>query len=227
VCFFVGNGMVSSKRRMLLKTTVRSITMILTSETSIEITKEELKKLPRDYFQGEVVLVETTKDAVKAAAILAHEGVIGVDTETKPSFKKGQRNTACLLQLASKDICFLFRIHKFSLPQEILDIFSDETIIKSGVAVFDDFKELQKIYKFTPRSVVDLNILAPKYGFKSIGAQKLTGILLGFYLSKKQQVSNWEAVSLSDGQKRYAASDAWIGREIYLKMIQMDRIQKN
>ncbi len=201
--------------------------MVLTAETGIEITKEELKKLPRDYFQGEVILVETAEDAISAAAILCNEGVIGVDTETKPSFKKGQRNTACLLQLATREISFLLRIHKFEIPQEILDIFSDEKIIKSGVAVFDDFKELQRSYSFSPKSVVDLNLLAPKYGFKSIGAQKLTGILLGFYLSKRQQVSNWEAESLSEGQKRYAASDAWVGREIYLELVKMERIQKN
>ncbi len=201
--------------------------MVVTSETGIQISKEELKKLPRDYFQGEVVMVETVEDAITAAAILSEEGVIGVDTETKPSFKKGQRNTACLLQLATRDISFLLRIHKFKLPQEILDLFDNEKIIKSGVAVVDDFKELQRSYKFTPRSVVDLNLLAPEYGFKSIGAQKLTGILLGFYLSKKQQVSNWEAENLSEGQKRYAASDAWVGREIYLKLVQLDRIHNN
>ncbi len=201
--------------------------MIITAESGIEISKEELKKLPRDFFKGEVVLIETTEDAIAAAAILSVEGVIGVDTETKPSFKKGQRNTACLLQLATKDISFLLRIHKFKLPQEILDLFNDEKIIKSGVAVIDDFKELQRSYSFTPRSIVDLNLLAPKYGFKSIGAQKLTGILLGFYLSKRQQVSNWEAESLSEGQMRYAASDAWVGREIYLKLVQMDRVQRN
>lgn len=201
--------------------------MIETSKTGIEISKEQLRELPKDHFQGKIVLVESAKDAIKAALELKKEKVIGFDTETKPTFKKGQRNSACLLQLASKDVTYLLRIHKFRIPQEILDLFEDSEIVKSGVAVFDDVKELRKFYNFKPRGVVDLNELAPKYGFKSIGAQKLTGLLLGFYLSKRQQVSNWEAETLSDGQKRYAASDAWVGRQIYLELIKMDLLLSN
>ena len=183
------------------------------------IAKEEINLLELDKYNGETILVNTDAELEKACTEIEKCTIIGIDTETKPSFKKGQMNTVALLQIATDKKAYIVRLKKVKMSQRLADIFANEAIKKIGIAIFDDLKDLKKIIPFTDKSVVDLNLLAPKLGFESIGAKKLSALVLGIRISKRQQVSNWELEKLSQAQIDYAATDAWICREIYLKLV--------
>ena len=183
------------------------------------ITKEDINLLELDKYNGETILVNSDAELEKACAEIEKCTIIGIDTETKPSFKKGQMNTVALLQIATDKKAYIVRLKKVKMSQRLADIFANEAIKKIGIAIFDDLKDLKKIIPFTDKSVVDLNLLAPKLGFESIGAKKLSALVLGIRISKRQQVSNWELEKLSQAQIDYAATDAWICREIYLKLV--------
>ena len=146
------------------------------------------------------------------------EEVLGFDTETRPSFKKGKQNRISLLQLSTGFHAFLFRIAALGLPDDLLKLFEDPGIIKVGVAVHDDIIDLQKVQPFTPENFLDLQKYVDAFGIKSKGLNKLAGIVLGFRISKAQQVSNWEAEPLTQAQKKYAATDAWVCYRIYREL---------
>jgi ribonuclease D len=183
------------------------------------ITKEEINNFELDKYSGKIVMVDTTTALVKACKEIAECNLIGIDTETKPSFKKGQMNQVALLQIATDKKAYIIRLKMVEMIDELSAIFSNKDIIKVGIAVRDDLKDLKKIKPFNELSVIDLNVLAPQLGFESIGAKKLSALVLGIRISKRQQVSNWEAVDLTKAQIDYAATDAWICREIYLKLV--------
>ena len=183
------------------------------------ISKEDINLLDLDKYNGEIILVDTKEALEQACNEIEQCAIIGIDTETKPSFKKGVMNTVALLQIATDKKAYIIRLKKVAMSQQLADIFSNESIKKIGIAVFDDIKDLKKLKPFTDKAVVDLNLLAPKLGFESIGAKKLSALVLGIRISKRQQVSNWEAQNLTQAQIDYAATDAWICREIYLKLV--------
>jgi len=183
------------------------------------IAKEDINLLELDKYNGETILVDTDAELEKACSEIEKCAIIGIDTETKPSFRKGQMNTVALLQISTDKKAYIVRLKKVKMSKRLADIFTNEAIKKIGIAIFDDLKDLKKIIPFTDKSVVDLNLLAPKLGFESIGAKKLSALVLGIRISKRQQVSNWELEQLSQAQIDYAATDAWICREIYLKLV--------
>jgi ribonuclease D len=183
------------------------------------ITKDDINLLDLGKFNGEITLVDTDEALEKACSEIAQCAIIGIDTETKPSFKKGIINTVALLQIATDKKAYIIRLKKVSMTGQLAGIFANKEIKKIGIAVFDDLKDLKKLHPFKDASVVDLNLLAPKLGFESIGAKKLSALVLGIRISKRQQVSNWELENLSQAQIDYAATDAWICREIYLKLV--------
>ncbi len=179
------------------------------------ITKEELIELPLRQFTGDIVLVETPGMARIAAGYLRDFPVIGFDTETKPSFKKGDNHQVALLQLSTSERAFLIRVQKVGIPDEIRNLLADPLVIKSGVAIRDDLKGLQKIRNFKPAGFVELQESARLAGITDFSLKKLCAILLGFRISKSQQLSNWEADHLTDQQLVYAATDAWASLKIY------------
>jgi len=184
------------------------------------ITKDEIKELPIERFQGEIVLIDEEQDAQAAFDEIGKEKIIGIDTETKPAFKKGVFHKTALIQIATTKKVFLFRLNKIGFPIALAQLLSDPQIEKIGIAVIQDMKELkQQFMKFESKGVVDLNILCKTMGFENIGAKNLSALVLGHNISKRQQTSNWETPTLSDAQKYYAATDAWICREIYLKLM--------
>jgi|TARA_B110000908_G_scaffold172549_1_gene240686 ribonuclease D len=183
------------------------------------ITKDDINLLDLGKFNGEITLVDTDEALEKACSEIAQCAIIGIDTETKPSFKKGIINTVALLQIATDKKAYIIRLKKVTMTGQLAGIFANKEIKKIGIAVFDDLKDLKKLHPFKDESVVDLNLLAPKLGFESIGAKKLSALVLGIRISKRQQVSNWELENLSQAQIDYAATDAWICREIYLKLV--------
>jgi ribonuclease D len=182
------------------------------------ITKEEINALELGKYSGDIVLVDTNEELIRACEEIRACRLIGIDTETKPSFKKGQINSVALLQIATDQKAYIIRLKSVTMGMELASIFSDETIVKVGIAVKDDLKDLKKLHSFEEKSIVDLNLFAPKLGFESIGAKKLSALVLGIRISKRQQVSNWEQKKLTNAQIVYAATDAWICREIYLKL---------
>jgi len=174
------------------------------------ITKEEIEKLPLKAFEGEIIVVDNQSALKDAVAYLKKCKILGFDTETKPSFKRGVSNSVCLLQLSTEDKAFLFRIHKTGLPKSLREILSDPEILKSGVAIRDDIKGLQKIEPFKAGGFIELQTEVVNFGINDMSLKKLAGITMGIRVSKMQRLSNWEAETLSKPQQIYAATDAWV-----------------
>lgn len=182
------------------------------------VTDEDLHKLPVSQFSGRVILVDTLDKFYHSLADLRRSELLGFDTETKPSFKKGRKNKVSLLQLADDHHAWLFRLNMIGLPDELAAILSDPSVIKVGVAIHDDIKALRHIKHFEPGGFTDLQSVVANHGIKQIGLRKLSAIVLGFSISKSQQVSNWESPALTWAQQMYAATDAWVCRRIYLRI---------
>lgn len=179
------------------------------------IDKEELKKLPLQAFTGTIHVVDSMAGLKKYLPVLKNEKVMGFDTETRPSFKKGQVNQISLVQLATPFHAFLFRISALSLPDKLIELFEDDSIIKVGAALHDDLIDLRRIRDFKAGGFLDLQKYVGAFGIENKGVAKLSGIVLGFRISKNQQLSNWDAKKLSEAQKEYAATDAWVCLRIY------------
>jgi len=181
------------------------------------ITAEEMVLLPLRQFDGEIVMVENQQEVRKAVVYLSGAGPLGFDTETKPTFRKGDNHQVALLQLATRDKAFLFRVMKTGIPDELKKLLSDPRILKAGVAIHDDLKALQKIRSFQPGGFIELQNKAKELGIKDFSLKKLCAILLGFRISKSQQLSNWESEELTSQQCTYGATDAWASLVIYEK----------
>lgn len=123
-----------------------------------------------------------------------------------------------LIQLSTEKLACLFRINKLGLPDELVSLLADPGVVKAGVAVHDDIRFLKGIKKFEPSGFVDLQGFVKNYGIQSSGLKKLAAIVLGFRISKRQQVTDWEAHELSEAQQVYAATDAWVCHQIYRKL---------
>jgi ribonuclease D len=183
------------------------------------ITVEELAEHELSWFKGEIVLVDNLKTFYEVFPKLLRSDLLGFDTETRPTFKKGKKNAVSLIQLSTEDLACLFRINKIGIPDELTSLLSDPSVTKAGVAVHDDIRFLKGIRKFNPDGFIDLQTLVKDFGIQSSGLKKLTAIILGFRISKRQQVTDWEAEQLTEAQQIYAATDAWVCHQIYKKLI--------
>ncbi len=161
-------------------------------------------------FEGKINVIESEEDCDEAVRLLSKESVIGFDTEAKPAFNKGEYNHTALVQLSTLDEAYLFRLNKMGYPRSLSNLFENESILKLGISITDDLKDLQKVRKFRPESFVDMNDVARDLGVVHMGVKKLAAIFLDARISKNQQVSNWENETLSPAQLKYAATDAWI-----------------
>ncbi|HDR52265.1 MAG TPA: 3'-5' exonuclease domain-containing protein 2 [Mariniphaga anaerophila] len=179
------------------------------------ITKEELTELPLKWFNGDIYVIDKPGQVDDVAEYLSAQSVIGFDTETRPSFKKGVVNKVSLLQLATLNDAFLIRVNKVGLPASLREILASPNIIKPGVAIRDDIKGLQGISRFNPGGFVELQDYARDLGIQNFSLKKMAAIVLGFRISKSQQLSNWEADHLTEAQQIYAATDAWTSLKIY------------
>jgi ribonuclease D len=183
------------------------------------ITVEELAEHELSWFKGEIVLVDNLKTFYKVFPRLFGSDLLGFDTETRPTFKKGKKNAVSLIQLSTGDLACLFRINKIGIPDDLVDLLSDPSVIKAGVAVHDDIRFLKGIRRFSPGGFIDLQTMVKDFGIQSSGLKKLAAIILGFRISKRQQVTDWEAEQLSEAQQIYAATDAWVCHQIYKKLL--------
>lgn len=183
------------------------------------ISEEELGKCELSWFRGEIALIEDMAAFNEAFPRLKGSKVLGFDTETKPSFKKGKKNKVSLIQLANDELACLIRINKIGMPPQLAGLLADENVIKAGVAVHDDIRFLKSVRGFDPLGFVDLQKFVRDYGIQVSGLKKLAAIVLGFRISKRQQVTDWEADQLSEAQIVYAATDAWVCHQIYKKLL--------
>lgn len=189
------------------------------------ITPQEIEKFEYASFPGKIQVIDSVgSEFNRAIAYLRSQKIIGFDTETRPCFSPGQpRYGVALLQLSGPERAFLFRINKLGMHKRLCNILADEKIIKVGAAVHDDIRGLQRYRNFVPSSFVDLQKIVWEWGIRDKSVKKMAAIILGCRISKTQQLSNWEADTLSESQCRYAATDAWICREMYLKLMRSEK----
>lgn len=187
------------------------------------ITAEELSEHELSWFKGEIVIVDSLRKFNDVFPRLKNETLLGFDTETKPTFKKGRKNNVSLLQLSGNDLAVLFRLNKIGLPEKLAALLADRNIIKAGVAVHDDIKSLRGLTRFNPDGFVDLQQFVREWGIQDSGLKKLVAIVLGFRISKRQQVTDWEAEELTEAQAVYAATDAWVCYQIYKELLKSEK----
>ncbi|MDX9811984.1 MAG: 3'-5' exonuclease [Bacteroidales bacterium] len=182
------------------------------------VSGDELRDYDLSWFRGEIVVIDNIKAFRENFPRLLGSRILGFDTETRPSFKKGRKNKVSLIQLANENLACLFRINRIGLPEELADLLADPGVVKTGVAIHDDLKSLKNIRRFSPSGFIDLQGYVKDFGIKSAGLKKLSAIVLGFRISKQQQVTDWEAETLTEAQAVYAATDAWVCHQIYVKL---------
>jgi ribonuclease D len=182
------------------------------------LSRDEINALPLFRYEGRVSLVRSDHEFQEAMKRLSCATTLGFDTETRPSFRKGQNNNPCLVQLALADEVFLFHFKWRPPDAELLALFEKQDVIKTGVAVHDDMRFLKAVASFTPRSVVDLGEIAKFNNVEEHGLRGLTALFLGLRISKQEHCSDWGRSELSPKQVSYAATDAWVSRALYFSM---------
>ncbi|MBP5364357.1 MAG: 3'-5' exonuclease domain-containing protein 2 [Bacteroidales bacterium] len=183
------------------------------------LTKEEIEQLPLVQFNDRIVLVDTADKLDRAIAEMRQERILGFDTETRPSFKRGVTYGTALLQLATPFAAWLIRVGQLGVNASLAELLADESILKVGVAIRDDIKGLQRCRRFVPGNFIDLQDLARDAGYEDFSLKKMAAHVMGVRISKRQRLSNWEAPTLTQAQQRYAATDAWVSLMIYKGMM--------
>ncbi|XOV93303.1 MAG: 3'-5' exonuclease [Bacteroidota bacterium] len=185
-----------------------------------QIEKSALRELPLIRFEGAIKVIERIEEVDECLEFLGREPILGFDTETKPTFTKGQYNHTALVQFSTLDHAYLLRINKLGINDRLKKLFENENIRKIGISLRDDLKDLKKIRSFKPGGFIDLNNIAKELGINQIGIKSLTGIFLERRIAKNQQTSNWENHHLTPAQQRYAATDAWVCMKMYDSLMQ-------
>lgn len=191
-----------------------------------KIDKSELANKPRVVFDGIIEEIDTEEKAQKAIEALSKETVVGFDTETRPSFTKGVAHKIALLQLSTGKYGYLFRLNKIGIPDCIAEFLSNPDITKVGISIKDDFHSLSSRRQMNPAGFVELQDLCGEMGIEEKGLQKLYCLLFDERISKNQQLSNWEIESLTEGQRQYAAIDAWACLRIYHYILELKKSGK-
>lgn len=188
---------------------------------SESIIPKEMEKLDFASFPGKIYVIDSVgAEFNRAIAYLRSQKIIGFDTETRPTFSQDQpRYGVALLQLSGPDKAFLFRINKIGMHRRLCNLLASDKIVKVGAAIHDDIRGLQKKHEFQPAAFVDLQKIVWEWGIRDKSVKKMAAIILGFRVSKTQQLSNWEAEKMSEAQCKYAATDAWVCREMYLRLL--------
>ena len=190
------------------------------------ISKEQLQQLPVRVFEGQVIVIDKPEQVSEAVAYLRKSRILGVDTESRPSFQKGIHYPTALVQIADHKRCFLFRLTHIGMPKELADLFADPNICKVGLAFKDDINGLRRRHDFTPANCVDIQKIVVQYGLLDLGLQKLFAICFGRKISKAQQLTNWENSHLTPEQARYASTDAWATLLIYEDLLKHEQLSQ-
>ena len=190
----------------------------MTDKYAHTITKEEIDAFPLEHYTGRIIVLTNEKEANRAVEYLQKFPVIGFDTETRPSFRKGKRYKVSLVQLSTEDTCFLFRLNRMGFPSSLLQLLGNEKVMKIGLSVRDDFNSMRKRVNIEPQNFLELQSFVAQFGIEEASLQKIYAILFGQKISKNQQLSNWEAPVLTEAQQIYAATDAWACLNIYSRL---------
>lgn len=190
------------------------------------IAKDLVHWMPLVAFEGETFIINTLEQVPEAVAYLNAQPMVGVDTETRPSFHRGQHFPVALVQIATEDRCYLFQLNRIGMPEELAAFFANKSVKKIGLAFKDDLAGLQRRRPFTPGNCIDVQKLVGDYGILDLGLQKIFAIIFGKKISKSQQLTNWENVVLTPEQARYASTDAWATLLIYKELMQTKKLPK-
>lgn len=188
-----------------------------------KIDKSLIPDMPQVVFEGRIIVVVSAAETRKAVDFLLSQPILGVDTETRPSFRKGVIYTVSLLQVATRDICFLFRLKHIGKNRDIIRLLEDTTVPKIGLSLHDDMMSLAKVYQFKPGLFIDLQNHVSEIGVRDLALQKLYANFFGMKISKSQRLTNWEADILTDRQKMYAAIDAWACIKLYEELMRLEK----
>ena len=189
-----------------------------------KISNEQTAQLPAIEFRGDIRIVDRERDIDEACRYLAAQPLVGFDTETRPSFRPGVTYKVSLLQLASAERCYLFRLNRIPLAKPIMQLLGDRRLPKIGADVAGDLRSLRQLRRFRDGGFVDLQNLASEWGIEEKSLRKLSAIVLGQRVSKAQRLSNWEAAALTEKQQLYAATDAWVCIRIYEELLRTSKI---
>lgn len=193
---------------------------------SKSITKEEIAILPVEEFKGRIITIQSLSEVEKAIRFLSEVQIVGFDTETKPSFKKGTSHKVALMQISTEDTCFLFRLNCTGMPECLINFLTNKDIQKIGLSLRDDFSSLRRRISLEPAGFFDLQNYVGKFGIENVSLQKIYAILFKKKISKSQRLTNWEADVLSDAQKKYASLDAWACLKIY-NLLQQEELSSS
>lgn len=182
-----------------------------------KLSKKEINDLPLEFYRGKISIISSPKSVDSVCSSLQKETVLGFDTETRPVFIKGDYHPPSLIQVAGQKAVYIFQLSQIGLCQPIIDLLTSEKIVKCGVAINQDLRELNQLKHFIPRGFVDLGEIARKSLIPHHGLRGLAAYFLGFRISKQARITNWNVVNLSKKQIIYAATDAWVGRELFFK----------
>jgi len=191
------------------------------------ISKEEIANLPIRRYEGEVSLVTTLRDLDRAREDMREERVLGLDTETRPSFRKGESHLPCLVQAATARAVYLFQLSRLEVFPALVELLAKPDLVKAGVGLAHDLRQLKLVFPFTVKNAVDLGVVARRRGLGQTGVRNLAGIFLGFRIPKGNRTSNWAASRLSPAQISYAATDAWACRELFLRFERLGMLLDN
>ena len=189
-----------------------------------DISREAMNALPIRRYEGEVVLVDSHRELVRAVNDIRDERVVGWDTETRPAFRKGEVYRPSLLQVATARAVYVIALQKIDAAADVARFFGAAEIVKVGISVADDLKKLATLFPLQPVSVLDAGTVARRHGMEQTGLRNLAGIFLGFRVAKGAKTTNWAAPRLSAQQINYAATDAWACRELYLKFKELGMV---
>ncbi|NLV51728.1 MAG: 3'-5' exonuclease domain-containing protein 2 [Bacteroidales bacterium] len=187
--------------------------------------KKKIQTLPRALFEGRIITVLSEKEAEKAVQYLLKQPILGFDTETKPTFKKGNVHQVALLQVSTHDTCFLFRLNNLGITDALVHLLEDKNTTKVGLSLQDDLRLLRKRREFEPGTYIELQKEVKDLGIEDNSLQKIYANIFGMKIAKNQQLSNWEADVLSEAQQRYAATDAWACIQIHEEVARMQKDQ--
>lgn len=185
--------------------------------------KTQIGTLPRVLFEGRIVVVLNEQEAARAVKFLLSQSILGIDTETKPSFQKGQQHQVALLQVSTHEVCFLFRLNLLGMSPAVRRLLEDKKVPKIGLSLTDDLLMLSRLGEFEPGYFIDLQDHVREIGVEDLSLQKLYANFFGQRISKRAQLTNWEADILNDKQKAYAATDAWACIMLYEELMRLEQ----
>ena len=189
----------------------------LPAELRRTISREEINALPIRRYEGEIHLVSSPQDLERAMAEIRTERVLGFDTETRPAFRKGEHYLPCLVQVATARAVHMFPLQRMDFSAAMAELLAAPEIVKVGLSLAYDLRELKLVFPFNEVSMLDAGVAVRRHGLEQTGLRNLAALFLGFRIPKGNRTTNWAAQRLSPAQLLYAATDAWVCRELFLR----------